>query len=58
MKEYFKRLWNAIWASTDIDEIWEYSDIIFSISGRRIMDINYSKNLTKDMVKNYVSGIA
>ena len=20
MKEYFKRLWNAIWASTDIDE--------------------------------------
>ena len=20
MKEYFKRLWNALWASTDIDE--------------------------------------
>ena len=47
-----------LFSSTDIDEIWEYSDIIFSISGRRIMDINYSKNLTKDMVKNYVSGIA
>jgi hypothetical protein len=20
MKEYFKRLWNALWASTDVDE--------------------------------------
>ena len=44
-------------SSTDIDEIWEYSDIIFSISGKHIIDINYRKNLTKDMVKNYVSGI-
>jgi len=46
-----------IFSSTDIDEIWDYSDIILSVSGRFIMNIDYKKNLTKDKIINYVSGI-
>ena len=44
-------------SSTDIDEIWEYSDIVISVSGKSIVNINYKKELTKDKVINYVSGI-
>jgi simple sugar transport system ATP-binding protein len=46
-----------LFSSTDIDEIWEYSDIIFSVSGNKIMDINYKDNLTKDIIIKYVSGL-
>jgi len=46
-----------LFSSTDIDEIWEYSDIIFSVSGNKIMDINYKNNLTKDIIIKYVSGL-
>jgi ABC-type uncharacterized transport system ATPase subunit len=46
-----------LFSSTDIDEIWEYSDIIFSVSGNKIIDINYKDNLTKDTIIKYVSGL-
>jgi len=46
-----------LFSSTDIDEIWEYSDIIFSVSGNKIMDIKYKNNLTKDIIIKYVSGL-
>jgi len=46
-----------IFSSTDIDEIWDYSDIILSVSGRFIVNIDYKKNLTKEKIINYVSGI-
>jgi len=46
-----------IFSSTDIDEIWDYSDIIISVSGRFILNVDYKKHLTKDKIINYVSGI-
>tara|TARA_B110000438_G_scaffold113051_1_gene110873 strand:+ start:684 stop:2120 length:1437 start_codon:yes stop_codon:yes gene_type:complete len=47
-----------LFSSTDIDEIWEYSDIIFSVSGNKIMDISYKDNLTKESIIKFVSGLA
>ena len=44
-------------SSTDIDEIWQYSDVIISVSGKYIMNVDHKKNLTKEMIINYVSGI-
>ncbi|MDG2100982.1 MAG: ATP-binding cassette domain-containing protein [Dehalococcoidia bacterium] len=46
-----------LFSSTDIDEIWEYSDIIFSVSGNKIMDISYKNNLTKEKIIKFVSGL-
>jgi len=46
-----------LFSSTDIDEIWEYSDIIFSVSGSKIMDISYKDNLTKETIIKYISGL-
>jgi simple sugar transport system ATP-binding protein len=46
-----------IFSSTDIDEIWDYSEIIISVSGRFILNVDYKKHLTKDKIINYVSGI-
>ena len=44
-------------SSTDIDEIWEYSDVIISVSGDEIMNIEYKENLEKDFIAKYISGI-
>ena len=44
-------------SSIDIDEIWQYSDVIIFVSGKYIMNVDHKKNLTKEMIINYVSGI-
>ena len=46
-----------MFSSTDIDEIWDYSDVIISVSGRFIVNIDFKDKLTKEKVINYVSGI-
>ncbi len=46
-----------LFSSTDIDEIWDYSDIVISVSGKFIVNIDYKKKLSKEKIINYVSGI-
>ena len=46
-----------IFSSTDLDEIWDYSDIIISVSGNTIMDIENKRKLKKENIARYVSGI-
>lgn len=46
-----------IFSSTDLDEIWDYSDIIISVSGNTIMNIDSKQNLNKENIARYVSGI-
>ena len=46
-----------IFSSTDLDEIWDYSDIIISVSGNKIMDIENKQKLKKENIARYVSGI-
>jgi simple sugar transport system ATP-binding protein len=47
-----------LFSSTDIDEIWDYSDIVMSVSGKFIVNIDYKKKLSKEKIINYVSGIS
>ena len=44
-------------SSTDLEEIWNYSDIIISVSGNTIMNIDSKQNLNKENIARYVSGI-
>ena len=37
--------------------IWDYSDIIISVSGNTIMDIENKRKLKKENIARYVSGI-
>ena len=49
--------YGVFFSSTDIDEIWDYSDIIISVSGDQIMNIDTKNNLQKDRIAKYISGI-
>ncbi len=46
-----------IFSSTDLEEIWDYSDIIISVSGNTIVNIESKQNLNKENLARYVSGI-
>ena len=47
----------VLFSSTDIDEIWEYSDIVISVHGESIIDISEKKQINKELIARYVSGI-
>ena len=52
MKEYFKRLWNALWASTDIDE---KAEAALKEAKARIVEIKKELEDVKNAAKVVVS---
>ena len=47
----------VLFSSTDIDEIWEYSDVVISVHGETIIDVSNKNILTKDSIARFVSGL-
>ena len=58
MKEYFKRLWNALWASTDLDEravaaIKEAKDRVAEMK-KELADVKHAAKNTVAQAKDVV----
>ena len=47
----------VLFSSTDIDEIWEYSDVVISVHGETIIDVSEKNILSKDSIARFVSGL-
>ena len=52
MKEYFKRLWNALWASTDLDE---KAEAALKEAKARIVEMKKELADVKNAAKNVVA---
>ena len=48
---------SVIFSTTDIDEVWEYSDYIICFSGENITKISSKESLKKDDIKFLISGL-
>tara|TARA_E500000331_G_scaffold291546_1_gene288032 strand:- start:1542 stop:2333 length:792 start_codon:yes stop_codon:yes gene_type:complete len=48
---------SVIFSTTDIDEVWEYSDYIICFSGENITKISSKGSLKKDDIKFLISGL-
>jgi len=48
---------SVIFSTTDIDEVWEYSDYIICFSGENITKISPKGSMKKDDIKFFISGL-